>query len=342
MLKCCLFLFALLTVSNALDSDDCQKTTVHPAVCNYMALFNKNYSNHTELKLRARHIMGSSKYEHNGVVFGHTSRSDRFQHEKKQNAVLNKVKLRHNIARDSNNKHTQLSVPLKLPPIDWRNVNGRSYVTSVKNQGSCGGCFAFAAASVLEYWSKTHGNPKDLSVQHFMDCTSTRNGPNDGCDGGLMEYVFQYSTQHSVVLDTHYPYQERTASCPHQQLLSHVQVRNWKVLEKSTTTNAEHQLEKILHDYGPVSVGVDSTSWDNYKHGIFKHTMCGGEIDHAVTIVGYTRNAWIVKNSWGTDWGMDGYIHLERGHNACGVAEYVAYVTSAYPIIENRPSIAWN
>ena len=60
--------------------------------------------------------------------------------------------------------------------------------------------------------------------------------------------------------------------------------------------------------------------------------MCGKDIDHAVTIVGYTKDAWIIKNSWGPHWGVGGYLYLERGKNACGVAEYIVYVTRAIPV----------
>lgn len=343
MIKCCLFFLLFLRISHALNSDDCQYTTVHPDVCKYMSVFGKNYSNHTELHLRAVHILKVNTIFDNGVEFGHTSRSDRFKHELKRNKIMNTQQIRQKIERHSINEHQSLSLSPNLPPIDWRNVNGVSYVTPVLDQGDCGGCFAFAAASVLEYWSKKHGHPQKLSVQHLMDCTShqstsQKKAPNDGCDGGLMEFVFEYGQRHSIVFETLYPYVERNTVCPKQKLVSHIAVVNWKVLEKQQTPNAEQHLERILHKYGPVSVGVDSSQWDNYKSGIYKHQMCTHEIDHAVTIVGYTPNFWIIKNSWGTDWGMDGYIHLERGHNACGVAEYIAYVTSAYPIIADRPS----
>jgi len=338
MIKHCLFLFWAVVLTDALNYKECRNTNHHPDVCKYMAQFHKNYSNHTELKLRARHIMNSRKYVQNGVEFGHTSRSDRFKHELKRNNLMHPL-IRKNIARLTKNKHKELTSASHLPPIDWRDIDGKPFVTDVKNQGECGGCFAFAAAAVLEYWSKKHGHPKSLSVQHLMDCTSTSTGQNDGCDGGLMEYVFEYGKKHSVVLESRYPFAERDATCPNAQLLSHMAVSNWKVLERETNRFAEQQLEKILHEYGPVAVGVDSLEWDNYKNGIYKHHMCSQDIDHAVTIVGYTDKAWIVKNSWGTEWGDNGYIYLERGHNTCGVAEYITYITNAYPIIANRPSV---
>ena len=97
-----------------------------------------------------------------------------------------------------------------LPPIDWRNHNGNSYVTPVKDQGDCGDCFAFASATVLEYWSKKHGHPKSLSVQKIMDCTSGPARPDVGCDGGLMEYVFEYAKNHPIGLGRTIPIQRST------------------------------------------------------------------------------------------------------------------------------------
>lgn len=167
-----------------------------------------------------------------------------------------------------------------------------------------------------------------------MDCTSGATRPDDGCDGGLMEYVFEYAKTHPVPLEAEFPYKERTTTCPNKNLLSHVKVHQYKVLTHAGHRNAEAEIEWLLHAYGPVSVGVDSTSMDNYSGGIFKAHMCTTEIDHAVTIVGYTKDAWIIKNSWGPYWGKHGYLYLERGKNACGVAEYIVYVTSAEPVLK--------
>jgi cathepsin L len=338
MLKCFIFLFFLKCVQVfSLNASDCYNSGHASDICKYMETFSKKYDNHSEIKLRAERIDIAKQHGQKNKIFGQTSRSDIFPHENLQNKHLMQS-FHEDIRREDNNIHVHLGVPNSLQPIDWRNVDGVSYVTSVRNQGECGGCYAFAAAAALEYWSKK-GEPKFLSVEHLMDCSSSAANTNDGCDGGLMEYVFEYAMGHSVTLEEDAPYFGGMDACPKRDMYSHVRVLNWKVIEKQVNKNAEKELEWILHAYGPVTIGVDSKNWDNYIGGIFTHDLCETEIDHAVTIVGYTKDAWIVKNSWGADWGQNGYIYLERGHNTCGLAEYIVYVTDAVPILEYRPSL---
>lgn len=172
-----------------------------------------------------------------------------------------------------------------------------------------------------------------------MDCTSGGNLPNTGCDGGLMEYVFEYANSHPVTLDVDVPYQDRESTCHIHSQWSHVQVHGYKVLMRDEDPKAEDEIEKILHMYGTVSIGIDSKNMDNYQGGIFKADMCTTDIDHAVTIVGYTKDAWIIKNSWGPYWGINGYLYLEKGKNACGVAEYIVYVTDAQPILQKMHGV---
>ena len=335
-----IFFLLLLQRSTAnISASQCRVSGHQDTLCDYMFRFDKSYANVTEMNMRLERINIIQPSLRDGVHFDLTSRSDRFPHELKGNYMMT---ARHEqaVTRHAHNKHVP-RLHKSYPPIDWRDVNGISYVSSVKDQGDCGGCFAFAAATVLEYWLKKHGHPPSISVQHLLDCTSTRNGPNDGCQGGgLMVYVFQYSSEFAVMLDREMPFYGVDKVCPQAKVLSHVKVANWKVLEIDTTRNAEDQLEYILHHYWPVSVGVDSKNWDHYRSGVFRSTMCGHDIDHAVTIVGFTPKYWIIKNSWGKFWGIDGYLHLERGKNACGVAEYIVYVSSAYPILQRLPSRA--
>jgi cathepsin L len=193
---------------------------------------------------------------------------------------------------------------------------------------------------VLEFWSKKDGFPKSLSAQSLMDCTSGTKRPDDACQGGLMEYVFEYARRHPVPLAVDAPFLERSGKCPSHQW-SHVKVNNYKVLMISDSPKAESEIEWLLHAYGPVAVGIDSTNMEHYKDGIFKASMCSNDIDHAVTIVGYTKDAWIIKNSWSNKWGRDGYLYLERGKNACGVAEYIVYITDATPIHKKLSTYWW-
>ena len=110
-----------------------------------------------------------------------------------------------------------------------------------------------------------------------------------------------------------------------------IQVLGYRVLMRSVYARAESQIPNLLHRYGPLAVGIDSSSvmLDTYDGGVFPGSACTKDVDHAVTIVGYTDEYWIIKNSWGPHWGIGGYLHLERGVNACGIAEYIVYVTDA-------------
>ena len=136
-----------------------------------------------------------------------------------------------------------------------------------------------------------------------------------------MSNVFEYASHFSVMLDSEMPYFAKDKTCPDGKVLSHIKVANWRVLSSDNAKTTEAQLEYLLHHYGPVSVGVDSKNWDNYRGGVFRASMCGKDIDHAVTIVGYTKKYWIIKNSWSNSWGVEGFMYVKRGQNTCGLVE---------------------
>ena len=338
MIKCFLFVFVIYQ-TNAFDSSDCTNKQHEKWMCDFMHKHSRVYKSHSDFLQRKNKLNIIRNKKHDTIQFGLTSRSDKFKHEIKNNNAF--VSGHHKtFTRKVEHKHVQKLYSNKYPPIDFRNKHSLSFVTSVKDQDLCGGCFAFAAATVLEFWSKKSGNPKSLSAQNLMDCTSGSGQPDDGCDGGLMEYVFEYAKNHPVVLDVNYPFTGISKSCPNK-LWTHVTVSDYKVLMIDENPGAEQQIPYILHHFGPVSIGIDSTNMDNYQGGVFTADMCSNDIDHAVTIVGYTNDAWIIKNSWGHDWGVDGYLYLERGKNACGLAEYMVYIDSAYPNIEQQ-STYWD
>ena len=330
MIKLSLF-FIYISASTAFNDTNCRNKESEPWMCEYMKQHKKIYSTFSEFLLRKAKLKSVVHTEQ----FGFTSKSDTFPHELRSNnafAYGNHKKL----TRTESNIHVHLEAVQKMKPIDWRDFNR---VTSVKDQGDCGGCFAFASATVLEYWSGRH--PKSLSPQNLMDCTSGTGRPDVGCDGGLMEYVFEYAKRHPVTLEREFPFVGRLKTCPRRKLRTNIAVNDFRVLMIEDNPKAEQQFEHILHQYGPIAVGIDSTSMNNYRGGLFSATRCTNDIDHAVTIVGYTDKAWIIKNSWGSNWGVNGYLYLEKGKNACGVAEYAVYVRDATPI-HTKLSTKWH
>lgn len=331
MLKCFLFVF-LFYKSNAFNAADCNKHGHETWMCDYMQKHSRIYKSQHEFKLRKRKLTVLKNNKQ--IQFGLTSRSDKFRHENNNNKAF--ISGHHKtFNRNVKHKHKHKLYVNNYPPIDLRNYHSTSFVTPVKDQGLCGGCFAFASATVLEFWSKKNGNPKSLSAQNLMDCTSGYEQPDAGCDGGLMEYVFEYAKNHPVDLEINYPFIGIPKTCP-SKIWTHVSVVNYKVLMIDDNSKAEHQIPYILHHFGPVSIGIDSKNMNDYTGGVFTADMCSNDIDHAVTIIGYTNDAWIIKNSWGPDWGEDGYLYLERGKNACGLAEYMVYIDSAYPNLQQQ------
>jgi len=307
------------TTALAFDHQDCsQKHSAEHTVCKYMRKYERVYTPE-EFNERFNNVMARSEHASHsdeGVQYGLNSISDRpFVKNNRLNSEKPYTGIQH---------HQKLLQAYKLP----KSLDLRDKMQPVKDQGACGGCFAFASAAVLEYWEGNH--PKSLSAQSIIDCTSGKQRPNVGCDGGLMEYVFEYAKQHPVPLANDFPFEGHQNECPRHSLQSNVLVKDYRVLMIEDNPKAEQQIEHILHNYGPVAVGVDSANMYHYTGGLFKASMCTTDIDHAVTIVGYTDDAWIIKNSWGPFWGDEGYLYLERGKNACGVAEYIVYIKDAY------------
>lgn len=222
----------------------------------------------------------------------------------------------------SMNKHTKhhLGVPLHF---DWRD---KGYVTDVVAQGVCGGCFSIAAMGNLEYWyKKKSGNLIQLSIQQGLDCTRPM---TDGCDGGLMEDVYKYAMFHAIGDENFDPFVRHDSVC---KIPKHprIKVRGFIVQSDEYHNDIEGKLAHNLLSYGPIPIGIDSSSheFELYSSGIIKKHHCGSDIDHAVLVVGYTPEYWIIKNSWGKDWGENGYFRLERGKHACGINSYASFVT---------------
>nr|XP_023647782.1 cathepsin O [Paramormyrops kingsleyae] len=214
---------------------------------------------------------------------------------------------------------------IKLPKkFDWREKN---VVTPVENQESCGGCWAFSVVGIIESVYALLGHPlRQLSVQQVIDCSYK----NQGCNGGSTVRTLSWlkQTQEKLVSETEYPFKAETGVCrifPPSEF--GVSVKDFAAFDFSE--NEVAMMQKLL-DWGPVAVTVDAVSWQDYLGGIIQHHCPSQQANHAVLITGYDTTAevpyWIVRNSWGTSWGNQGYVYIKMGGNVCGVADSVAAV----------------
>jgi len=210
---------------------------------------------------------------------------------------------------------------------DWRTLETFAYV---KNQASCGSCWAIAAETVIEaHHEIVHdGKHQIFSTQQIVECTENPRhcGGDGGCKGATAELAMDWVVKNGLALASEVPYQGADGACTASSKQKSAGgaafgMIGWETLPK----NVYAPLIRALAETGPVAVSVAADSWFSYESGIFNGCGKDAVIDHAVTAVGYGEESghkyWLIQNSWGADWGEEGLIKLERHEKGdyCGM-----------------------
>lgn len=221
--------------------------------------------------------------------------------------------------------------------FDWVDYGA---VSSVKDQASCGSCWAFGATANMEGQWYLYGTDRSqkivsFSPQNLVDCdnecmffpSTNTTECDEGCNGGMEPNAFQWVIKNGGIMSyDDYPYTGTTGkTCLFDANNTAARFSSWTYVECDEDTLMEQ-----LHERGPLSIGVNANLWSFYGDGVY--TMyCGTANNHAVLLTGWGVTEagvkyWIIKNSWGTSWGKNGYIWLERGVNKCGLLEMISTI----------------
>jgi C1A family cysteine protease len=212
--------------------------------------------------------------------------------------------------------------------VDWV---AKGAVTPVKNQEQCGSCWAFSATEEIEsMWilaGKATNTTVDLAPQQIVDCDDSDNG----CGGGHTETAYDYVKQAGgIEPEKDYPYTASDGNCKANKSEFAANITGWK---RATTDYDEQTMQANMVSWGPLSVCLDASHWQHYSSGIMTAWECAwiNLLDHCVQAVGYDLNNgnpyWNVRNSWGTQWGINGFIQLQMFKDTCGIAHDVTSVT---------------
>ena len=214
---------------------------------------------------------------------------------------------------------------------DWRDT---VRVGPVKDQASCGSCWAFSTIGNLEaHYAEEKGTYLALSEQLLVDCDTQ----DSGCNGGLMEYAFTWLKSNGLEKESDYPYTGTKGTCKKDtskyvdmKVTGYKQLSDW-------SAGDEAEIKEFLYENGPLAVALNANPLQTYTSGILDLTssQCSPSgLNHAVLLVGYGSQSgtdyWIVKNSWGSSWGEQGYFRIARGKSTCGINYYVITATVSF------------
>jgi len=289
----------------------------------WMQLHGKSY-NHMEFQHRFavfkanQRLIDEHNAKNNGLVLAMNKMGDLTNLEYRTLFLGVKVPAGYNHNFNLNNEPTDLALPASK---DWRTSVA---VTGVKDQGQCGSCWSFSTTGSSEGCHEINKkNLASLSEQNLVDC-STSYG-NMGCEGGLMTQAMQYIIDNKGIdTESSYPYTAEDGTCSYNAANSGATLSGFTNVQ----TGSEKDLQTKVNS-GPTSVAIDASqsSFQFYSSGVYNEPACStSQLDHGVLAVGWNTDPsggdyWIVKNSWGASWGLQGYIWMSRNKsNQCGIA----------------------
>jgi len=234
-------------------------------------------------------------------------------------------------------------------PSSWSWVD-QGGVSSVKNQGQCGSCAAFATIAVIDtcYWQQTGVMYDDLSEQHILDCTNGHYYYDNqgawgafGCDGAWPPAHFDWLVNNNkgrTEKESCYPYTASDGSCRGSSSCNYMGAHVTGMYNKWDTT--ESAMKDLVY-INPVTTTILASYLGDYSHGVYDDSRCCEQmydsnckynLNHEITVVGYGteggKDYWLIKNSWGSWFGENGYLKMKRGTGHCGVG--TLHFTSAY------------
>ncbi|XP_047093666.1 senescence-specific cysteine protease SAG39-like [Lolium rigidum] len=226
-------------------------------------------------------------------------------------------------------RYENMSLDALPATVDWRT---KGAVTPVKDQGQCGCCWAFSAVAATEGIVKiSTGTLISLSEQELVDCDV--HGEDQGCEGGLMDDAFKFIIKNGgLTKESSYPYSAADGKCKSGSS-SAATIKSYE----DVPTNDEGALMKAVASQ-PVSVAVDGgdMTFQFYSGGVMTGS-CGTDLDHGIAAIGYGTTSdgtkyWLLKNSWGTTWGENGFLRMEKDiadkKGMCGLAMEPSYPTA--------------
>ena len=242
---------------------------------------------------------------------GETSMTKLSPEERKKRLGTFKSSLTAASIQNQSNSAVTLTSPTGA--FDWRNNNGTNFVTSVKDQGSCGSCWAFATTAALESYTVIHGSSISINdaEQILISCSGA-----GSCSGGYIDMASSFIRNTGLPVETCFPYTETNNSCANACFNwknSTAKISNWHWVPQNVTS-----IKDALFTFGPIVTTFHVyTDFFSYSSGIYSFTKGVNEGNHAVTIVGYSDDStvpgggyFIVKNSWGVGWGENGYFRI--------------------------------